>query len=147
MTLMLLVEDNESDEKLALMAMKKAEVSAEIVVARDGQEALDYLFGVGASADGPVRRLPAVTLLDLNLPKIGGLEVLRRMRADERTRRLPVVVLTTSQEQEDIVRACDLGANAFVTKPVGFAEFVRTINAVLVFWLAVNRAPGPPRLP
>jgi len=105
MMLVLLVEDNASEEMLAMLAIRKADVSADVVVARDGQEALDYLFGGGEHADRPTSRLPTVALLDLNLPKIGGLDVLRRIRADERTRRLPVVVLTTSKEDEDLARA------------------------------------------
>lgn len=143
MTSVLLVEDNKSDEKLALLAIHKAEVQTQVTVARDGQEALDHLFGEGDMPGLPAHGLPTLMLLDLNLPKLGGLEVLRRMRADERTRFLPVVVMTTSREPADVVRAYELGANAFLTKPAGFAEFARMINATLVFWLVANQAPRP----
>jgi two-component system, response regulator len=143
MMLVLLVEDNASEEMLAMLAIRKADVSADVVVARDGQEALDYLFGGGENADRPTSRLPTVALLDLNLPKIGGLDVLRRIRADERTRRLPVVVLTTSKEDEDLARAYDLGANAFVCKPVAFEEFARAVNTLLAFWLVLNEVAPP----
>src|SRR5580704_14540870 len=114
----LLVEDNASDEKLTLLAFKKCGVANEVVVVRDGAAALDYLFGTGKHADQDAGALPAVVLLDLNLPRIGGLDVLARIRADERTRFLPVVILTASREEEDIVNGYALGANAYVRKPV-----------------------------
>jgi two-component system, response regulator len=134
----LLVEDNESDEQLTIHALKKSAVVERITVARDGEEALDYLFGTGTHRGRDVGDLPAVVLLDLNLPKIGGLHVLRRIRADERTKRLPVVVLTSSDEEEDVIDSYDLGANAYVRKPVDFEEFAIAARAVGVFWLSLN---------
>jgi two-component system response regulator len=131
--LILLVEDNPSDEKLTLLAFKHCGVPNEIIVERDGAAALEYLLGTA--------RLPAVVLLDLNLPKIEGLEVLRRVRAAERTHRLPVVILTSSKEDEDIVRGYDLGANAYVRKPVDFTEFAQVAKTLGLFWLTVNQAP------
>jgi CheY-like chemotaxis protein len=141
----LLVEDNTSDEKLTLLAFRKCRVATEVVVVRDGAEALAYLFGSGQFAAEPVLALPAVVLLDLKLPRIDGLEVLRRIRAHERTKLLPVVVLTASKEDEDIIRSYSLGANAYVRKPVDFAQFVETANTIGVFWLLLNEPPPPQR--
>ena len=138
----LLVEDNGSDEKLTLQAFKQCGVSNEIVVVRDGAAALDYLFGTGAHAGRDTRVLPTVVLLDLNLPKIGGLEVLQRIRADERTRILPVVILTASREEEDVMRGYSLGANAYVRKPVEFAAFLEAARTLGLFWLLMNE-PAP----
>jgi two-component system, response regulator len=138
----LLVEDNASDEKLTLLAFKKSGVSNEVTVVRDGAAALDYLFATGAYASRNASELPAVVLLDLNLPKIDGLEVLRRVRADERTRFLPVVVLTASKEEEDVLRSYALGANAYVRKPVAFVEFVEAAKTLGLFWLLMNE-PAP----
>jgi two-component system response regulator len=138
----LLVEDNASDEKLTLLAFKKSGVSNEAVIVRDGAAALDYLFGTGAHVGRDLSELPAVVLLDLNLPKVSGLEVLRRIRADERTKLLPVVVLTASKEEEDILRSYSLGANAYVRKPVEFAEFVEAAKTLGLFWLLMNE-PAP----
>ena len=140
--LILLVEDNPSDEKLTLLAFKHCGVPNEIVVERDGAAALDYLLGTGAHAGQDPPRLPALVLLDLNLPKIEGLEVLRRIRAAERIRRLPVVILTSSKEEEDIVRSYELGANAYVRKPVDFTEFAEVAKTLGLFWLTVNQAPA-----
>src|SRR5688500_11921600 len=123
MKLILLIEDNESDELLTVRALEKANVANEIVVVRDGEEALAYLFSTGPYAGRSPSYLPTVVLLDLNLPKIGGLDVLRRVRADDRTRHLPVVVLTSSGEERDVVQSYQLGANAYVRKPVDFNEF------------------------
>jgi two-component system response regulator len=142
----LLVEDNPSDEKLTLNAFKRCGVANEIIVARDGAEALDHLFGTGAHAGRQVGVLPTVVLLDLNLPKIDGLEVLRRIRADSRTKLLPVVVLTASREDEDILSSYSLGANAYVRKPVDFAEFVTAAKTLGLFWLLLNE-PAPRPLP
>jgi two-component system response regulator len=141
----LLIEDNPSDEKLTLLAFKKSGVSNEIVVARDGAEALDYFFGTGAYVGRDVSVLPTVVLLDLKLPKIDGLEVLRRLRADDRTKLVPVVVLTASREQEDVLSSYALGANAYVRKPVAFGEFADAARSLGLFWLLMNEAPPAPR--
>jgi two-component system response regulator len=137
----LLVEDNPDDVELTLRAFDKSKIANEIVVARDGEEALDYLFGTGAHAGRAVAPLPEVVLLDLKLPKVEGLDVLRRLRAHERTRRLPVVVLTSSSEQQDVLSSYDLGANSFVRKPVDFAEFMEAARHLGLYWLVVNQAP------
>jgi two-component system, response regulator len=138
---LLLVEDNPSDEKLTVRAFKKSGVSNDIVVVRDGAEALDYLFGTGKFDGRDTAALPAVMLLDLKLPRIDGLEVLRRVRADERTKCLPIVILTASKEHEDIARGYALGANAYVRKPVDFAEFAEAARTVGLFWLLLNEPP------
>jgi two-component system response regulator len=141
----LLVEDNPSDEKLTLRAFKKVNVVNDIAVVRDGAEALEFLFCTGRYAARDKTALPALTLLDLNLPRIDGLEVLRRIRADDHTRLMPVVILTASKEEEDIVRSYSLGANAYVRKPVDFAQFVEAANTLGVFWLLLNEpSPVPP---
>ena len=138
----LLVEDNHSDEKLTLLAFKQCGVANEVMVARDGAEALDYLLATGVHANRVGLPHPTVMLLDLKLPRIDGLEVLRRVRAHEHTRLLPVVVLTSSKEDEDIVQSYSLGANAYVRKPVDFAEFVAATRALGVFWLQLNETPS-----
>jgi CheY-like chemotaxis protein len=140
----LLVEDNASDEKLTVLAFKKCGVSNEVVVERDGAAALDYLFGTGKHAGRDTSLLPTVVLLDLKLPKVDGHEVLRRLRGDDRTKLLPVVVLTASKEEEDIFRSYALGANAYVRKPVEFAEFVEAAKTLGLFWLLLNE-PVPTR--
>ncbi len=137
----LLIEDNPSDEKLTLRALAKGNFSNEVVVARDGVEALDYLFGLGPHAGRDVLDLPTLVLLDLKLPRIEGLEVLRRIRADDRTRLLPVVILTSSTLDEDLDAGYSLGANAYVRKPVDFAAFVEAARTLGLFWLLVNEAP------
>ena len=136
--LILLVEDNASDEKLALLAFKRCGVPCEIAVARDGADALDYLFATGGHQDRDPAARPAVVLLDLKLPRVSGLEVLRRLRAVPETRLLPVVVLTASREDEDLLRAYSLGANAYLRKPVDFAEFSDSAKALAAFWLRFN---------
>ena len=138
----LLVEDNPSDEKLTLRAFRKHNLANEIVVAHDSAEALDYLFGTGSYAGRDTDDLPAIVLLDLNLPRIDGLEVLRRIRADARTRFIPVVVLTTSGETEDLVRSYELGTNAYVRKPVDLTEFMDAARTLGLFWLLMNE-PAP----
>jgi two-component system, response regulator len=138
----LLVEDNPDDEALTLRAFKKSHIRSEIVVMRDGAEALAYLF----DGDGDAVPQPSLILLDLNLPKIGGLEVLRRMRADERTQMIPVVVLTSSKLEEDILDSYRNGANAYVRKPVKFSDFAEAVRTLGVFWLLLNE-PVPGRGP
>ena len=139
--IILLVEDNQDDEELALLALKKGNVLNEVVVARDGVEALDYLFGTGPYAGRDVSAIPQLMLLDLKLPKIDGLEVLRRVRADPRTRRLPVVILTSSREEEDLIHGYDLGANSYVRKPVDFNQFVVAVCQLQMYWLVLNEPP------
>jgi two-component system response regulator len=134
----LLVEDNRDDVELTLMAFDQARITNQVIVARDGVEALDYLFGQGPHAERDLRDQPVVVLLDLKLPKIGGLEVLERLRADERTRYVPVVVLTTSTEQEDRLRAGDLHANSYVRKPVDFDAFVEAARQLGLYWTVLN---------
>lgn len=139
----LLVEDNRDDELLTIRALKKNNFLNDVVVARDGQEALDYLFAGGAHAGRDMSDWPQVVLLDLNLPRVGGLEVLERIRADERTRLLPVIVMTSSKEDEDILQSYSRGANAYVRKPVDFGEFTEAVKHLGLFWLLLNQ--GPPR--
>jgi two-component system response regulator len=137
----LLVEDNPDDVLLTLRALKKNNVTGEVVVARDGVEALDYLFGSGQYAGRDTGVMPQLILLDLKLPKVDGLEVLRRMREDERTRLLPVVILTSSREQQDMLNGYGLGANSYVRKPVNFEQFVRAVEQLKLYWLSLNEAP------
>ncbi len=137
----LLVEDNPDDELLTLRALKKNNVFNRVVVARDGAQALDYLFGEGAYEGRDVSDIPRVVLLDLKLPKVDGLEVLRRLRADERTRLLPVVILTSSREQQDLLDGYGYGANSYVTKPVDFAQFSRAVEQLELYWLVLNESP------
>jgi two-component system response regulator len=142
--LILLVEDNSSDEKLTVLALRRCKVPNEVAVVRDGAEALDYLFATGAYATRDPSALPALVLLDLNLPKMNGHEVLRRIRSDERLRALPVVILTSSKEEEDITQGYASGANAYVRKPVDYAQFVSAAQTLGVFWLQLNE-PSPAR--
>jgi two-component system response regulator len=138
----LLVEDNPDDADLTLRAFSRSRVANEIVVVSDGEEALDYLFGTGVHASRVEAPLPSVVLLDLHLPKVEGLEVLRRLRSSDRTRRLPVVVLTSSREEGDVVRSYDLGANSYVRKPVDFEQFVSAAAQLGLYWLVLNeRSP------
>ena len=139
--IILLVEDNPDDVELTLRAFRKCGIANEIVVVSNGVEALDYLFLTGSHAGRDPSANPEVVLLDLKLPKIGGLEVLRRMRADEQTRRIPVVVLTSSNEERDILESYDLGANSFVRKPVDFAQFLQAANQLGMYWLVMNESP------
>jgi len=144
----LLVEDNPSDEKLTRVAFRNCGVANEIVVVRDGAAALDYLFGTGEYVGRDAPQLPRVILLDLKLPKIDGLEVLRRLRAHPRTESVPVVILTSSKLDEDVLRGYALGANAYVRKPVDFAEFAAAAKTVGLFWLLLNEpAPAPRESP
>jgi CheY-like chemotaxis protein len=139
--IILLVEDNPDDVELTLRAFEKSNIANEVVVAADGDEALEYLFATGRHAGRDPRLLPEVVLLDLKLPTIDGLGVLRRLRADERTRRLPVVVLTSSNEEQDVLRSYDLGANSFVQKPVDFADFIDAARHLGLYWLVLNETP------
>jgi two-component system response regulator len=138
--LILLVEDNADDEELTLRALRQAKIANNIVIVRDGRQALDYLFAEGGEA-GRRSRMPAVVLLDLKLPKISGLEVLERMRADERTKLVPVVVLTSSSEEEDMVRSYTLGANSYVRKPVEFGAFATSVSQLGMYWMLFNQPP------
>lgn len=137
----LLVEDNPDDEVLTLHALKKNGISNQVMVARDGVEALDYVFARGIHEGRDVCDLPAVILLDLNMPKLGGLEVLRQIRADPRTRRTPVVILTTSKEDQDLIQSYELGANSYVRKPVDFERFTEAVNNLGMYWLLINELP------
>lgn len=137
----LLVEDNPRDEELTLRALRKSSILNPIVVAHDGVEALDYLFGRGAHEGRDTAHGPEVVLLDLKLPKIDGLEVLRALRADDRTKLLPVVVLTSSKEDQDLTRSYSEGANSYVRKPVDFQQFVEAIRQLGLYWLVINESP------
>jgi two-component system, response regulator len=139
--IILLVEDNADDEKLTLRALKKNNIANYVVVARDGAEALDYLFGTGAYAGRDLRVMPQVILLDLKLPKLDGLEVLRRVRADDRTKLLPIVILTSSNEELDRINGYGLGANSYVRKPVDFSEFSEAARQLGLYWLVLNESP------
>lgn len=134
----LLVEDNQDDEELTLMAFEQSCINSEVEVVRDGAEALDYLFGTGSHAERDINNKPAVILLDLKLPKISGLEVLRRLRKDERTEYLPIVILTTSKEDRDIINSYKLGCNSYVRKPVDFNEFLTATQQLGLYWLSLN---------
>lgn len=140
----LLVEDNATDEKLTVRAFRKSKLTCDIIVVRDGPEALEYLFATGRYADRDRGELPALVLLDLNLPKLDGLEVLRRIRAEDSTRLVPVVVLTGSKEEEDLTRSYTLGANAYVRKSIDFGHFSEAASTLGMFWLLFNE-PAPRR--
>jgi two-component system response regulator len=137
----LLVEDNADDEALSIRALKKNGVVNEVIVARDGVEALDFLFGTGAHAGRDVRELPAVVLLDLKLPRLDGIEVLRQIRSDPRTKLLPVVVLTSSIEEADLAKCYGLGANSYLRKPVDFDQFMEAVRQIGLYWLVLNQSP------
>jgi CheY-like chemotaxis protein len=139
--IILLVEDNLDDEMLTLRAFKKNNIMNEVRVARDGLEALDYLFCRGKYADRNPNEMPEVILLDLKLPKMGGLDVLRHLRADERTKYLPVVILTSSDEDADVIDSYNLGANSYIRKPVDFVQFTEAVRQLGLYWLVLNVAP------
>ena len=134
----LLVEDNPDDEELTRVAFEESRIANELVVTRDGAEALEWIYGTGAHEGRDLRVMPSVILLDLKLPKIDGLEVLKRLRADDRTRRIPVVILTSSKEQEDVARSYDRGANSYVRKPVDFSQFLDAAKNLGLYWLVMN---------
>src|ERR671922_309667 len=137
----LLVEDNPDDEALTLRALKRNNIGNPVVVARDGVEALDWLFGRGVHEGRDPRIVPAVVLLDLKLPKLNGLDVLRELRADERIRRTPVVILTSSREEQDLISSYNLGANSYIRKPVDFGQFIEAVRQLGLYWLVLNEAP------
>lgn len=137
----LLVEDNPDDEVLTLRAMRKNNIANEIIVARDGAEALDYIFGTGKYEGRNIADSPQVILLDLNLPKIGGLDVLKRIRGDRRTALYPIVILTSSKEEKDLVESYRLGANSYIRKPVDFNQFSEAIRQLGLYWLVLNEVP------
>jgi two-component system response regulator len=139
----LLVEDNPDDEALTLRALSKNNIRNPVVVARDGVEALDWMFGTGVHAGRDIAELPSVVLLDLKLPKVDGLEVLRRIRADERTRLAPIVILTSSREEQDLVNGYRLGANSYIRKPVDFAQFIEAVKQLGLYWLVLNETVPP----
>lgn len=138
---LLLVEDNPDDEDLTLRALRRGGIANDVAVAHDGAEALDYLHGTGRHAGRDLSRMPAVVLLDLKLPRLSGIEVLKRIRGDARTRALPVVVLTSSSEDEDMIRSYENGANSYVRKPVNFAEFTKAVGELGMYWLLLNSLP------
>ena len=135
----LLVEDNPRDEALTLRALKKNNIGNKVVVARDGVEALDFLFGLGVHADRDMSVMPQVILLDLKLPKVDGLQVLEKIRSDERTKHLAVVVFTSSSEEEDLLKSYNLGANSYVRKPVDFEQFLEATRQLGLYWLVLNQ--------
>jgi len=140
----LLVEDNEDDVELTLRAFKKNKIANEVVVARDGVEALDYLFRKGSYSDRNTDDMPAVILLDLKLPKLDGMEVLRSIRANENTRLLPVIIMTSSKEEQDIANGYNMGCNSYIRKPVDFIQFTQTVQQLGIYWLLLNELPMAP---
>ena len=139
--MILLVEDNADDETLTMRALKKHNIGNKVFVVRDGAEALDFLFCTGKYSDRDPNDMPQVTLLDLKLPKVDGLEVLRRLRADKRTQLLPIVILTSSNEEQDLIEGYKNGANSYVRKPVDFNEFLEAVRELGLYWLVLNYAP------
>lgn len=139
--LILLIEDNPDDEELTLLAFEENSISNQVVVARDGVEALDYLFGTGKFVDRNLDVMPALVLLDLQLPRINGLEVLQKMRADNRTKYIPVVILTTSNEQQDLLNSYKLGCNSYIRKPVDYEQFQTAVQQLGMYWLLLNEPP------
>lgn len=137
----LLVEDNLNDVELTLRALKKRNLANKVHVVKDGAEALEFIFGTGTYAERDINHIPKVILLDLKLPKVDGLEVLRKVKSDERTKVIPVVVLTSSKEESDLVESYKLGANSYITKPVDFDKFAQTVSEMGLYWLLVNQPP------
>jgi len=142
--MILLVEDSPDDEELTTRALRQAKIANEIVVARDGAEAVEFLFAEGVHAGRDLSRMPAVILLDLKLPKLSGLDVLDRLRRDPRTRLIPTVVLTSSSEEDDMVKSYQLGANSYVRKPIDFSQFANAVSQLCIYWLLLNQ-PAPKR--
>ena len=142
--IILLVEDNPDDEALTMRALKQSKLANEIIITRDGNEALEFMFGTGKFEGRDVSHTPAVVLLDLKLPKLSGLEVLERLRADPRTKLVPVVVLTSSSEDEDMLRSYQLGANSYVRKPVVFGKFADAVSQLGLYWVLLNQLPPKP---
>ena len=142
--IIMIVEDNEDDIELALRAFKRNHMLNEVIVARDGVEALDYLFGTGPHAGRDLCIMPEVVLLDLKMPRLGGLEVLRRIRADERTKFLPVVVLTSSDEEKDMIDSYHYGVNSYIRKPVDFEQFTEAVRQLSLYWIVLNQCPRNP---
>ncbi len=140
---LLLVEDNPDDEELTLLAFERSRITSEVIVAHDGEEALDYLFGTGMYAGRDLSVMPTLILLDLQLPKISGLEVLQRLRANNQTKFLPVVILTTSNEQQDLLNSYSLGCNSYIRKPVDFQQFITAVQQLGMYWLLLNELPAP----
>jgi CheY-like chemotaxis protein len=138
----LLVEDNPNDMELTLRSLRRHHLANSVFVARDGAEALEYVFGTGRHAQRGAQNQPKIILLDLNLPKLNGIEVLRRLRDDQRTRRIPVVILTSSKEEQDNVTQDHLGVNAYIVKPVGFENFVRAVSEAGLYWMLLDRPPA-----
>ena len=143
--IIVLVEDNPNDEALTLRALKKNNIANEIVVARDGAEALDFVFGQGSHAGRDMNKIIAVILLDLKLPKVDGLEVLKKLRENPKTKLLPVVILTSSKEEQDLIQSYSLGANSYIRKPVDFSKFIEAVRQLGLYWLMLNEAPPPER--
>lgn len=139
--IILLVEDNQDDEVLTLRALRQNNILNEVIVARDGVEALDYLFAAGAHKGRDTNIMPQVILLDLKLPKIDGFEVLKRIRSDSRTKHLPVVILTSSKEEKDLINGYSLGANSYICRPVDFESFIEAVRQLGLYWLVLNEAP------
>jgi two-component system response regulator len=139
--IILLVEDNPDDVELTRRVLRDGHIANEVIVANDGVEALDYLFGQGGHAGRDITQQPAVVLLDLKLPRLDGLDVLRRLRADRRTRLLPVVILTSSKEESDLIQSYSLGANSYIRKPVQSEDFAKAVNALGLYWLLLNEVP------
>jgi two-component system response regulator len=137
----LLVEDNPDDEELTIRTLKKNNIMNDIVVVRDGSEAIDYLYGKGKYLGRDLNIMPVIIMLDIKLPKIGGLEVLKRVRSDEKTKLLPVVILTSSDEERDLIESYMLGANSYVRKPVNFSQFQKEVQQLALYWLLLNNAP------
>ena len=139
--MVLIVEDNPDDEEMTLRSLSQAGLANDVEVVRDGVEALDFLFGTGGFAGRDTSRMPTVVLLDLKLPKLNGIDVLNRMRKDERTRSIPVVILTSSSEDEDMVKSYDSGANSYVRKPVIFSDFANVVSQLGLYWMLLNQVP------